>query len=54
MNGVEAERVEATGAKGIFLCLSCIQLDLVLMLMREGSVGMSVRVIVENIEEVTG
>lgn len=33
-NGVKAERVQATGAKGVFLFLSCIQLDPVLMLMR--------------------
>lgn len=39
VNAVEAERVEATWGKGTFLCLSCIQLDLVLMLMRERSCG---------------
>lgn len=33
-NGVKAERVQATGAKGLFLFLSCIQPDPVLMLMR--------------------
>lgn len=39
VNGVEAERAEATRAKGIFLCLSCIQRDLILMLMRESLWG---------------
>lgn len=54
VNAVEAERVEATRGKGTFLFLSCIQFDLVLMLMRERPCGDGVSMTVGSLEEING